>query len=122
MPPVTVLKRRHDLKKANAILKVMKKFKDFRPTARLEFARLKANERLEDLSVDELKDGFQKFTGEDAALIFDLASAPCNEDNLRRLLHVTILLSNEIGQPAGNDLREKEVSELFHRYFIIMLC
>ena len=110
MPPVTVLKRRHNLKKANAILKVMKKFKDFKPSVPTEFARLKSNEKLEDLDTNELKEGFLKLTGEDAATILELASATCSDENLRRLLHVTILLANDIGQPAGNDLKDKEVS------------
>ncbi|CAC5396543.1 unnamed protein product [Mytilus coruscus] len=51
---------------------------------------------------------FREYYWEDAAQILELAAAPVNGDNLKKLLHVTVILANEIGQPAGEDLRHVE--------------
>ncbi|CAC5414983.1 unnamed protein product [Mytilus coruscus] len=66
-----------------------------------ELGRVKSLVRTEDLSDDDCKRHFTSITGEDAAQILELAAAPVNGDNLKKLLHVTVILANEIGQPAG---------------------
>ncbi|CAC5394879.1 unnamed protein product [Mytilus coruscus] len=109
MPPATYLKRRHDLKSVNNMgLKLLKKCKDIRIPPRTELGRVKSLVRTEDLSDDDCKRHFTSITGEDAAQILELATAPVNGDNLKKLLHVTVILANEIGKPAGEDLRHVE--------------
>lgn len=109
MPP-TILKRRHDLKNKNATLKLMKKFKDLKISPRMEWARFKSNEKLEELTMDELKKHIKSILDDDADLLLEMAGAPVSEDSLKGLAHVSILLANEIGQHQGHDLQEKEVS------------
>ena len=68
-------------------------------------ARITSPVRTEDLSVEECKNHFLTITGEDAAQFLELATSQVNAENLRKLLHVTIILANEISQPAGEDRR-----------------
>ncbi|XP_062568476.1 uncharacterized protein LOC134230659 [Saccostrea cucullata] len=110
MPP-TILKRRHDLRNKNVTLKLMKKFKDLKVSQRMEYARFKSNERIEEMSVEDLRRHLKNLLDDDADLLLDLAGAPVCEDSLRKLAHVAILLANEIGQPQGHDLQDKEDTE-----------
>ncbi|CAC5386746.1 SOD1 [Mytilus coruscus] len=92
-------------------LKLLKKFKDIRILPRSELGRVKSLVRTQDLSDDECKRHFTSITGEEAAQILELAAAPGNGENLKKLLHVTVILVNEIGQPAGEDLRHDSGDE-----------
>lgn len=106
MPPTMVLKRRYDLKSVNDMgLKLLKKFNDIRIPPRSELGRVKYSVRTEDLSDNDCKRYFTSITREDEAQILGLAAGHVNGDNLKKkLLHVTVILANKIGQPAG-DLR-----------------
>lgn len=100
-----VLKGRHDLQSVNDMgLKLLKKVKDIIIPPRSELERVKYPVCTEDLSDNDCKHYFTSIAGEDEALILELAAGPANGDNSKRLLHVTVILANKIGQPAEEDL------------------
>ena len=124
--PATVLRKKHSLKGKNSTMALMKRYRDFKlPTPRgdFSFARLAANKKTEDLSMDELKLGFSTLTGESADDYCGLLSVTVTENNLRQLLHVAILAANELGHPDGQDLRVSCLRLLLaHRFNLPLRC
>ena len=102
-------------------LKLLKKYRDVRITGRADLARIKSLVRTEELSADEIRRHFFGITGMEAAEFFDLASEPATDDNLRRLLHASVVLANEIGQPEGEELTDKDNEVSLHLFGRILI-
>ncbi|XP_062602975.1 uncharacterized protein LOC134264730 [Saccostrea cucullata] len=102
MPPPPILKRRHTLVGKN-ILPVVKKVKNY-AGQRLNFAKLKSTMPIEELSEGELAQKFKDLTSEKACDILEMAAKEISAENLRVLLHFTILHANETGAPDGQQL------------------
>ena len=104
--PVTILKRKHTLVGKSAGMDLLKKFKEFvLPRGDFSYARMASTKKTEDLSLSDLKQAFTTLTAESADDLLGLLDQQTNEAALRRLLHVTIIMCNEKGQPDGQDLR-----------------
>ena len=104
--PVTVLKKKHSLVGKSAGVTLMKRFKEFAvPRGEFTYAKVASNKKTEDMALADLKQTFTTLTGESADDLLELLGQQVNEATLRRLLHVTIILCNEMGQPDGQDLR-----------------
>ncbi|XP_064633618.1 uncharacterized protein LOC135491575 [Lineus longissimus] len=69
-----------------------------------EFARFSKEERLEDLDTQELAADFKRLTGEN--LVEVLAALGKSDGAARMLAHHAIIFANEIGQPAGQSMKE----------------
>ncbi|CAC5387837.1 unnamed protein product [Mytilus coruscus] len=120
MPSIAVLKKMYDLKSVhNMGLKLLKKFKNIRISPRSELGSVKSLVRTEDLTDDERKRYFTSITGDDAAQILELAAAPVNGENLKKVLHVTVIPSTEIVQPAGEDLRHVDNEKKKKNYDLV---
>lgn len=104
VPPV--LKRRHSLIGKNHLPLLVALKANHVPK---EFARMTAETPLVDLDEDQLEEAFNSLTGERATQILSLAERENNLQNLRLLLHFTILKANEVGQSNGQEL----VSSIF---------
>ena len=116
----TTLKRRHSLKGGN-ILPIIKKLRqgDGNPK---EYARVTAGRRTEDMALEDLKVHFENITGEDPREILRMAAKDYTLQEMRLLLHHTIIQANEAGQPRGQDLREV-VSKCFCACFLqVVVC
>ena len=112
MPPYTVLKRRHTMIGKN-LLKKKKKVKSHNPREKIVLARVKSNIPLEDMSAEDLCAKFRELTKENEKDILEMAGVKDPSiNNLRLLMHYTILGANEMGQPAGQLLQD-DVSILF---------
>ena len=104
MPSIT-LKRRHSLKGKN-ILQLVRKMKAVGRGDRIPaLARLKSNAPLDEMARDDVISSFRELTGENEKEILEMAGKECTDNNLRLLLHFSIILANEIGEPTGQTLR-----------------
>ena len=96
VPPV--LKRRHSLIGKNHLPLLVALKANHVPK---EFARMTAETPLDE---DQLEEAFNSLTGERATQILSLADRENNLQNLRLLIHFTILKANEVGQSNGQEL------------------
>jgi hypothetical protein len=99
MPINTVLKRKQSLVGNNFLMALLKKIKAFRGERVSNLARIKNSLPTEELSGYELCNHSRELTGENDKEVLGLAGKDVNEASLRLLLHFTILLANENGQP-----------------------
>lgn len=102
MPPPTVLRKRHSLV-GKDLIPLAKKFKNV-ADAPSQYARLKMNLTLESMEESELQRKYREITGGSEKDMFELADRSYDEENFRRLLHLTICYANEVGHPVGQEL------------------
>ena len=122
----TVLQKKHSLKGRYSTMALMKRYKNFKlssPRGDFSYARLAANKKTNELSMDELELGFSTLTGESADDYCGLLSVTVTKNNLRQLLHVPILTANKLGHPDGQDLRVSCLKLLLaHRFNLPLRC
>lgn len=104
MPGVTTLKRRHSLVGKN-MMPILKKLKSFRGDKVTSCARIKSATPTEELAQNELCKQFRDLTGEDEKEMLEMAGREINDNNLRLLLHFSIIYANENGHPEGQDMQ-----------------
>ncbi len=114
----TVLKRKHSLKGLNLVplvrrLRTVTESENDMPK---DLARADLNTDTESLSNEEMKQSFHAITGEEAVEMLDLAHREENTSNLRLLIHHTVIMANEVGQPRGQTLVVSSLQNFWHVY------
>ena len=81
------------------------------------WARLARDQRLEDLSQEDIKAAVRRVVGETAEDLLQMAGAnlPPTMEELRTVLHHSIVLANEVGQPLARP-PDAEVIIMFSPY------
>ena len=100
----TTLKRKHSLKDVN-ILPLIKRIRAEADQRIAEYARIQVAKRTEETPAEELKGHFEGLTGEDAKDFLTMCGLDYTAENLRILVHHTIIFANEFGHPKGQELR-----------------
>ncbi|XP_061169412.1 uncharacterized protein LOC133178716 [Saccostrea echinata] len=105
MPPPAVLRKRHSLRGKDIFPLIKRVRAAEEPDGTL--ARVKMNTPVESMGREEMNAAFEGLTGESAEECLQMVGGR-QEDDLRKLLHYTILYANEVGQPDGQDLETDE--------------
>ena len=100
----TTLKRKHSLKGIN-ILPLIKKVRAEAGQRVPEYARMQVSKQTEEMPLEELKGHFGGLTGEDSREILKLCDLEYLAENMRCLVHHSIMFANGFGPPKGQELR-----------------
>lgn len=72
-----------------------------------QLARVKINSATENMSREDLITTFRELTGVSEKDVMEMANKEPSDDNLKLLLHTSILYANEVGEPQGQVLEER---------------
>ena len=109
----TTLKRKHSLKDIT-ILPLIKKVRTEAGQRVPEYARVQVSKRTEKMPLEELKGHFDGLTGEDSREILKICDLEYLAENMRCLVHHSIMFANEFGPPKGQELRLVSFLLFFH--------
>ncbi|XP_076089989.1 uncharacterized protein LOC143062022 [Mytilus galloprovincialis] len=103
----TCLKRRHSLKGVRLVAAI-KRIRGGQPQGLKEFARFQKDKKLDNLSMDDLRQQVLDLTGAELQDLLQFANRDNTVEEARWATHCLILYANEYGQPSGQDLTQSQ--------------
>ncbi|CAG2224941.1 unnamed protein product [Mytilus edulis] len=103
----TCLKRRHSLKGVRLVAAI-KRIRGGQPQGLKEFARFQKDNKLDNLSMDDLRQQVLDLTGAELQDLLQFANRDNTVEEARWATHCLILYANEYGQPSGQDLTQSQ--------------
>ncbi|XP_076113361.1 uncharacterized protein LOC143081012 [Mytilus galloprovincialis] len=103
----TCLKRRHSLKGVRLVAAI-KRIRGGQPQGLKEFARFQKDNKLDNLSMDDLRQQVLDLTGAELQDLLQFANKDNTVEEARWATHCLILYANEYGQPSGQDLTQSQ--------------
>ncbi|XP_071181349.1 uncharacterized protein [Mytilus edulis] len=103
----TCLKRRHSLKGVRLVTAI-KRIRGGQPQGLKEFARFQKDNKLDNLSMDDLRQQVLDLTGAELQDLLQFANRDNTVEEARWATHCLILYANEYGQPSEQDLTQSQ--------------
>ncbi|CAG2194020.1 unnamed protein product [Mytilus edulis] len=114
----TCLKRRHSLKGVRLVAAI-KRIRGGQPQGLKEFARFQKDNKLDNLSMDDLRQQVLDLTGAELQDLLQFANRDNTVEEARWATHCLILYANEYGQPSGQDLTQSQDQRILQKEEVV---